>query len=67
MTLAEIIRRRTGLVVTVEFQDNGAFVDSGWGCAWFPAGTAVDEMVRVIGSRFQEMPLFANTTFDRMK
>lgn len=67
MTLAETIRRRTGLAVTVEHQDNGIFIDSGQGCAFFPAGTSIDEMVRVIASRNAELPLFANVTFVRMK
>ena len=67
MTLAETIRHRTGLTVTVEHQDNGIFIDSGRGCAFFQSGTSIDEMVRVIASKNAELPLFANVTFVRMK
>lgn len=63
MTLAELIRRRTGLRVTVEHQDNGIFIDSDRGCAFFKAGTPVDEMIRVIGGRMIELPLFNGTYF----
>jgi hypothetical protein len=63
MTLADLIHRRTGLRVTVEHQDNGIFVDSDSGCAFFPAGTPVDEMVRVIASKPLQLPLFNSTTY----
>lgn len=63
MTLTETIRRRTGLRVTVEHQDNGIFIDSGRGCVFFPAGTSIDEMVRVINAKPVELPLFNSTTY----
>lgn len=63
MTIADLIHRRTGLRVTVEHQDNGVFIDSGRGCAFFPAGTSVDEMVRVINAKERELPLFDKTIF----
>ena len=63
MTLSDLIHHRTGLRVTVEHQGNGIFVDSDRGCAFFPAGTPVDEMVRVIGGRMMGLPLFNGTCF----
>ena len=63
MTLADLIRQRTGLRVTVEHQDNGIFIDSDRGCAFFKAGASIEDVLRVMEAKSKQFPLFNDTHF----